>query len=796
MKVSRAWLNEFLCEPLSVEELLRLLPSLGFDVDSVEKLGPAFSGVVIGEVLEAGKHPNADRLSLCKVSDGKETFPVVCGAPNVAAGQKVAFARVGARLPGGSTISKAKIRGEESQGMICSTAELGLGADAAGILVLPPDAPLGADAAPLLGESDEALEVDVTANRPDCLSIRGLARELSILLKKPLKDIAAAAVPEDAGVAARPVEIIDPGLCRRYAGREFRGLRVGPSPGWLARRLESVGQKPINALVDVTNYVLFELGHPLHAFDADKLKGRIIVRRAKAGESLKALDEKVYALTPDDLVIADESGPVAIAGVMGGEPTGVTEKTVSCFLESAHFEPRSIRATSKRLGLRSDASYRFERGADVEAAGSALKRASALIAKLCRAKAGPAVDAYPGKAGRAPIEVTAEALNAVLGTSLKREEVGRTLAAIAERLEEKDGGWMFHPPSWRQDLADRQDLAEEVARYAGYDSIPDEAGPARPSSLPEPASVRAASAWRERLGGMGFFEAFTLDLIPEKALRWDEGLFAGAAVEVENPLSDDQARLRTSLFPGLLQSALHNVERGAAGLRLFELGRVYRLSPDGKSVEERTLCAGVLAGEHPPRPHWKLKPSPADFYDAKGVLEEVLGVGGPALMPCAGGTVFHPKACVGLKSGGRLAALAGQLDPRLLAAFDLGRRPVSGFVFDVDAFARSLARQGITPIGGISPFPSVVRDLSMVFDEGLPYGKIAEAIGDSRQDALNRLELVDQFTGKGIGQGKKSLTFRFTFGRPDRTLTDEEVNAVMQSVQAVLEAGFGGKLRS
>ena len=795
MRVSRSWLNEFLSEPLPLEELLRLFPSLGFDVDAVEKLGPAFTGIVIGEVLEAGKHSNADKLSLCKVTDGKETFSVVCGAPNVAAGQRVAFAKIGAKLPGGFTISKAKIRGEESHGMICSTAELGLGAEAAGILVLSPEAPLGSDAASLLGEQDEALEVDVTANRPDCLCVRGLARELSILLKKPLKDMPAVQVAEDPAVSTRPVEIADPALCRRYLGREFRGLRVGPSPGWLARRLESVGQKPINALVDITNYVLFELGHPLHAFDADKLRGPIQVRRAKAGESLKALDEKVYALAPSDLVIADESGPVAIAGVMGGEPTGVTGKTVSCFLESAHFEPRSVRATSKRLGLRSDASYRFERGADIEAAELALRRASALILKLCRAKAGPAVDAYPGKASRNPIEITTETVNGILGTSFPREEVGRILGAIAEKLEDQGGAWIFHPPSWRQDLSNRQDLAEEAARYSGYDSIPDEPGPARPSALPEPASVKTACALRGRLEGLGFNEAFALDLVAEEALRWEEGLFQGAAVEVDNPLSDDQARLRTSLFPGLLQSALHNLDRGIGNLRLFELGRVYRLSEDGKGVLERTLCAGLLVGEHPPAPHWRVKPAPADFYDAKGVLEELLAFlgAGAVLNPCAGGTVFHPKACVGLQSGGRLAALAGQLDPRLLQAFGLARKPVAAFVLDVDALA--LAASAERPVAAISPFPTVVRDLSMVFDEVLPFGKIAEAIGAPRRDALINFELVDQFTGKGIEGGKKSLTFRFTFSMPDRTLTDAEVHAAMEAIQAVLESGFGGRLR-
>ncbi|MBI5243187.1 MAG: phenylalanine--tRNA ligase subunit beta [Elusimicrobia bacterium] len=797
MRISRAWLNEFLAEPLPVPELLRLLPALGFDVDAVETLGPAFEGVVVGEVIEARKHPNADRLSLCKVTDGKESFGVVCGAPNVAAGQRVAFARVGAKLAGGLTISKANIRGEESQGMICSTAELGLGAESAGILVLCADAPLGSDAASLLAESDESLEVDVTANRPDCLSVRGLARELSILLGRPLNDLPSPSAAEDHGVPARPVEIEDPALCRRYIGREFRGLKVGPSPGWLARRLEAVGQKPINALVDISNYVLFELGHPLHVFDSDKLKGGIRVRRAKAGESIKALDGKIYALSPADIVIADETGPVAIAGVMGGEQTGVTEKTVSCFLESAHFDPRSIRATSRRLGLRSDASYRFERGADVEAAELAGRRASQLILKLCRAKAGPAVDAYPGRSARALIEVAPAALNAILGTSFPREAMARTLLAMDEKLEERGQGWLFHPPSWRQDLSIKQDLAEEVARYAGYDSIPDEPGPARPSALREPASVKAASLLRRRLEGLGFYEIFSADLVAEKALLWDEGLFDGAPVEVENPLAEDQARLRTSLFPGLLQSALYNLDRGAGNLRFFELGRAYRLCEDGKRVEERSLCAGILAGEHPPRPHWKVKPSPADFYDAKGVLESLLDAFGleARLKPCAGGSAFHPKACVGLDMGGRRIALAGRLDPRLLSAFDLAGRPVCAFVLDVSALA-SKAGRSQRPIEALSSFPSMVRDLSMTFPEEAAHSRIVEVIEGLPLEALANIELADLFTGKGIEEGRKSCTLRFTFSLPERTLVDEEVNGAMEKIVAALQSrSLMGRLR-
>ncbi|MEK7743399.1 MAG: phenylalanine--tRNA ligase subunit beta, partial [Elusimicrobiota bacterium] len=366
------------------------------------------------------KHPNADRLSLCKVSDGKAVLEVVCGAPNVAAGQVVAFAPPGARLPGGREIGRARIRGIESAGMICSSPELGLSGDGSGILVLPEATPLGMDAASLLGEKDLLLEVDITPNRPDCLSVYGLARELSVHAGLPLAPLDPPEPAQDAQLKTRPVEILEPDRCRRYLGREFHGLKVGPSPGWLCARLEAIGQKPINVLVDITNLVLFETGHPLHAFDSAKLRGSVRVRRAKAGESLKALDAKTYALDSEDLVIADDSGPVALAGVMGGEPTGVTQKTTACFLEAAQFTPGSVHKTSRRLGLRSESSYRFERGTSPETAELASRRASELILRLCGGKAAPLVDEYPGKVETKPISVSTASINAILGTTLTK----------------------------------------------------------------------------------------------------------------------------------------------------------------------------------------------------------------------------------------------------------------------------------------------------------------------------------------------------------------------------------------
>ncbi|MFA6091332.1 MAG: phenylalanine--tRNA ligase subunit beta [Elusimicrobiota bacterium] len=795
MKISHRWLSEFLPVPLSPDELLRMLPSLGFDVDSMEALGPAFSGVVIGHVLEVQKHPNADRLSLCRVSDGKEIYSVVCGAPNVAQGQRVPFALPGAKLPGGFLISKTKIRGVESLGMLCSTSELGLSGEASGILVLDEAVPVGADAAALLAEKDTVFEVEVTANRPDCLSVFGLAREIGVHLRKSLPPPRRAAVAEDASVRTRPVEIAEPELCGRYIGREFKNLRVGASPGWLARRLESVGQKPINALVDITNYALFEYGHPLHVFDTATLKGeKLFVRRARAQEKLPALDGKTYELQNSDLVIADESGPVALAGVMGSMPTGSTNKTTACFLEAAHFKPGSVRATSRRLGLRSESSYRFERGTDPECAALASARASELIMRLCgKPSAGAAVDAYPGRRETPSIRLNAADINRVLGTSLDNAQLRPLLSSLSERLEDSAEGWVLHPPSWRPDLCILQDVAEEVARHIGYDAIPDAPAPAALPAHPEPAIVKTCSTARALMAAQGFFEAVNYDLSSEAALAWCErGALRSA--QIGNPLSDEQARLRTSLWPALLRAAAHNVDRGAQNLRLFEIGRVYALGEDGKSVQEKTFLSALFLGESLARPHWRDKTRPADFYDAKGLLELLLPAS-QAPMPCEGGSIFHPKACVGASLNGAAMSWAGSLDPRLLAAFDLTGRPAAGLTVDLDALAELAGKAERRSPAAVSPFPSVVRDLSLLFPRTRSYGEIATALHGLSIAMLSRVELVDVFTGKGIAPEDRSLTLRLSFSSLERTLTDAEVAASMEKALALLQTELGGRLR-
>ncbi|MDE2237112.1 MAG: phenylalanine--tRNA ligase subunit beta, partial [Elusimicrobia bacterium] len=622
MKISLNWLKDWLPLELDARELSGRLTSLGFEVSSLEKRGPAFRGVVAAKILEVSKHPNADRLRLCLVDDGTSRLTVVCGAANVAAGQLVPLARVGATLPGGRTLSAAKIRGVESQGMLCSAAELGLSGDHSGILQLPPT-PLGGELAETLGPADEVLDVEVTPNRPDCLSHRGLARELAAFLKLPLKQAPASTPPAPAGQCPQ-VSIEAAKACPLYCARLISGVTVGPSPAWLAAKLEAVGLRPINNVVDVTNYVLLDLGQPLHAFDAARLAGPgLRVRFARAGESLAALDGKPYALSAEILVIADSARPVAIAGVMGGLETGVTEKTTSVILESACFAPPDIRRASRRLRLRSDSSYRFERGVDPEAVLEASERAAALIARL--GGKGSSVSA-PGIAGAPPpaakpIQASAERINGLLGSSFPEPQIEACLRGLGRLHPEGPGRWLLAPRSYRRDLESAADLAEEVARLAGYDSIPSQAAPVPPRAAKATPYESLARRCRSRLSAAGLLEACNYDFVCEKTLRLC-GLSSAEAPRLANPVSDEWTLLRPSLLPGLLQNAAGNLKHGAAAVKLFELGAQY--ARRGQAIEERRHLAGLLLGPLRER-CWKPELAPdLGFHDAKGLAQDLL----------------------------------------------------------------------------------------------------------------------------------------------------------------------------
>jgi phenylalanyl-tRNA synthetase beta chain len=798
MKISSNWLKEHLAHGLSVNELSVQLLKLGFEIAGVQHLGPTFSGVVVAKVLAKDKHPNADKLSVCLVDDGGKQWSVVCGAPNVAAGQTIAFARIGAVLPGNFKIEGRKLRGVESQGMICSRAELGLPKDNDGIWVMGEGPALGTDVGSLMGPADDVLEVEITSNRPDCLSHRGLARELAAALGKTLKPLSSTLAESLAKTVSVSVE--DSAACPFYGARLIEGVKVGESPAWLKTRLEAIGLRPINSVVDITNFVLHDVGQPLHAFDADKLAGgKIVVRRSKAGEKFLALDHKEYALPEGLLVIADGDQPVALAGVMGGEPSSVTAETTRVVLEGAYFAPSEVRRSSQKTRLRSDSSYRFERGADYAAAKDAAARAAALILQLAGGTAAKATEASAPRAARAPIKTSAARINSILGTTFAGAELLGTLKKIAAEFSGDDSSFVFAPPTWRHDLATANDLAEEVGRFLGYDRVPYTLSPLTPEAATITPVADSSRRLRARLSALGFSEAYNYDLLSEKALAAAR-LSSEGLPRVDNPLSEDWAVLRPSLLPGLLKNAQYNLSRGADAVRLFELGKAY--SQKEGAVSEQWRAAGILLGPVLDA-RWQSARAPrAGFPDAKAAVEELLsGLGAVTWAKPGEGAagrwvcdpLFHPSNSLRALLNGDPIATVGWLHPRTARAFDLEREGAVLFEANLEKIAARPTPR--TRFAEFSPLPVSRRDLALVVDKALPYGRVEETVRACAIAELQDVGLFDVYEGKNLPEGKKSLAIRLTFGRSDRTLLDSEVAAFVAKVVAALAEKLGAVLR-
>ncbi len=799
MKISYNWLKEHADLSLSVDDLCAHLLKLGFEVAERKRLGPTFIGVVVGRIVSRDKHPNADKLSVCVVDDGAQKWNVVCGAPNAAAGQTIAFARIGAVLPGDFKIGKAKLRGVESSGMICSRSELGLPKDVDGIWIMGEGPALGTDVGSLLGPTDDVLEVEIASNRPDCLSHRGLARELSAYFHQTLTTLTGAL--EEAPLSGKTsISVEDHEACPFYSARLIEGVKVGESPAWLKSRLEAIGLRPINSVADITNFILHDIGQPLHAFDADKLAGsKIIVRRSKAGEKLLALDHKTYNLPEGLLIIADAEKPVALAGVMGGEETAVTHATTRVLLEGAYFAPGEVRKSSQTTHLRSDSSYRFERGADPAAARGAAKRAAGLIVELAGGKAEPSVETgAPGPAA-APIGTTVARLNRILGTEFSNAETTACLKSIALDLKTEGDHLSFMAPSWRHDLLTANDLAEEVARFLGYEHVPYRMAPmsAKAARL-TPVETQSRRA-RARLAGLGLSEAYNYDLLSEKALVSCR-LSAEGQPRVAKPLSEDWAVLRPSLLPGLLKNAQYNLSRGADAARFFEIGKVY--ARRAQEVDEVWRAAGVLLGPVLDA-RWQPARSPrAGFHDAKAVVETLLEKAGTVRWskpgePGAGKTpsdpLFHPVNSLRALINGSPIATVGWLHPRVARAFDLERE--GAVIFDADLGWLADREEAPVRLRGFSALPVSRRDLALVVDKTMPYERVDSVVRSCALEALQEILLFDVYEGKGIPEDKKSLAVRLTFGRCDRTLTDAEVNAAVETITAALDRDLGARLR-
>ncbi len=795
MKILYSWLSDFIENPPSPEEAAAKLGRIGLKVEELHRTGAAFTGVCVGRIEKIDRHPNADKLSLVDVNDGKGVMRVVCGAKNIAVGQLIPFAKVGAMLAEGE-LKKARIRGVESEGMICSAGELGLeGYDNSGILVLPADAPLGADAMTLFPKADHALEVEMLPNQGYCLSHYALARELCVFYGLKLKE--APVFQGEARGEAVPVEIKVPDLCPRYGAVVMKGVKGARTPEWMAARLRAMGSNPKgNLLIDGSNYVMYELGQPTHCFDVAKLGGpKIIVRRALPGEMLKTLDGQDLKLDPGMMVIADASRPAALAGVMGGADTAVSDDTDMILIESARFHAPTVRQASKTTGLKSESSYRFERGTDPELPLKAARRLAALILEAAPgARVEQISDNCPVKYRPPVIEVAPARINAILGTGIADGEIEACLKALQPRL--RDGKpWQFEAPSYRQDIEMINDVAEEVARYIGYDVIPPVT---RMPMLPSAVTPQwtAAAELKQGLAALGFSEVYNYDFVSAKELKVC-GAAPETALEVKNPLSSDFQYLRPALLPGLLKTLRYNLNRGRETVLVFEAGTAYARRDGGKA--EEVYCAGLMYGEYPEGGSWRGGAAKADFYHLKGVLARLFsGKGGFRYeKPRKAPAYYQPGLCLEMKLGGSCAGYLGKLSREAAAAADLKDDAV--FLFEVPLSCLAQAGktefwQKVVKVKPVSQFPQSWRDLSVVLDEKHEWGELERSFSGVQDLASARL--VDVYKGKNIPAGQRSLTVRFTFSSMEKTLNDAEVGARMTAIQDKLARSFGAKLRA
>jgi phenylalanyl-tRNA synthetase beta chain len=803
MRVPIGWLAEWIALEMSPEALAERLTMGGIEVDAIERSGPDLSALRVGLVLERTAHPNADRLSVCRVDSGEgEPASVVCGASNVAAGQKVAFAPHGTRLPDGTAIKRSRIRGVVSNGMICSTVELGTGDDADGILVLDAAAPVGVPLSEVLQAGDITLELSLTPNRGDCASLLGIAREVRAHFGGDLCEPETAPVegqtPIEGEVAVEIEALAD---CHLYVARVVHDVRVGASPDWLVRRLESIGQRSINNVVDVTNLVLFEFGQPIHAFDLATLRGHgVRVRSANEGEKLVTLDGEDRELDPDDLVIADDERAVALAGVIGGVETEVREGTTSVLIESAHFAPARVRRAARRHGLKTEASYRFERGVDRAGVRRAADRVARLIAEVAGGSVRAGALEVTGSAPVVcdPIVLRADRLNRVLGTAIAADEVRALLARLdIQHGGETDGADAYRVPSHRNDLARPEDLIEEVGRIYGYDRI----SATRPSAPVAPVSVPALRTLAERVRD-AFQAAGLIECMMVPFARSDDldRLDIGGedprrrVVTLSNPVLEGEAQMETTLVPGLLRAAQRNLSRQVDAMQLFTLSRVFFAQPGPELPEERLCAAAVLTrGE---RAHWwKAGPEPPLFFEAKGIAERVLLELGREVESAAepGEPYHHPGASCPLRVEGRSVGSVGELHPDVAARFEVDA-PCAVLELDLSA----LAELGPTcaQYEEISRQPHVTRDIAVLLDRDTPAGELLAAVRKTGGAELVHARLFDRYEGEGVPSGRKSLAFRLVFQRRDRTLVDAEVNRMVDRVVKMLTHRFGGELRN
>ncbi|WP_298269272.1 phenylalanine--tRNA ligase subunit beta [Geobacter sp.] len=801
MIITYNWLKEFVDCNLPAEELADLLTMLGLEVEAIRHVGGGLDDVVVALVESKDRHPNADKLSLCKVNNGREILDVVCGAQNFKAGDKVALAQVGAVLPGDFKIKRSKIRGEESCGMLCSEKELGLSAESSGIMILSPDLPLGVPLFDALGLKDTIFEVGLTPNRSDCLSVVGIAREVAAKLGKKLNlprvDVVEAgkSVQEFASVT-----IEAPELCPRYTARYISGCTVAPSPAWLVKRLESVGMRSINNVVDVTNYVLMEYGHPLHAFDADRLDGaKIVVRRAADGERFVTLDGQERVLDASDLTIRDARRGVALAGIMGGENSEIHQSTTNILLESAYFNPSAIRKTSKRLGLHTESSHRFERGADVNILLIALDRAAALIAELAGGStARGVIDEYPTKIISCTIDFRADRCNELLGIVLSAQDIRGIFESLDfEVMECAPGQFKVTVPTYRVDLEREIDLIEEVARLNGYEKIPVTMPKARVFSDRPTRHQRYERQLRSLMVGEGFTEIITFSFMSPAVfdkLLLDASDPRRNVVRLRNPLVEEQSVMRTTLLSGMLETASSNINHRSLDLCMFELRRIYQPVADQELPHEPLYLAGLITGLRRPA-GWGEEKLPADFFDAKGVVEVVLDAFGIPAVTYSASSVdpfYHPgKSCV-VNSSGEILGSLGEIHPDVQDNFGITQKV---YYFELN-FEKLLSKASPrVTVKAPSRFPDTFRDIAMLLAEDTPAASVIGTIMGLKIREIESSSVFDLYKGASIPQGQKSLAVRIRYRSSEKTLTDDEVGVLHRRVIDALVKKLGVSIR-
>ncbi len=811
MKVSLSWLREYVPVTMATEDLCDNLTMIGLEVEAVENRYGSLDNVVVSRIIDIKPHPNADKLSLCQVDvGGGQVLSIVCGAPNAALGLVIPCALPGATLPNGVTIKKGKLRGELSEGMLCSASELGLSLEKSGIMELETQTAPGTPLVQALGLQDATIELSVTPNRPDCLSIIGVAREVGAFssprskVSYPQPDIAEPSRSYGKIGEYTSVEILNPELCPRYAARLVFDVKVGPSPFWLQDRLISVGLKPINNIVDVTNFIMMETGQPLHAFDFDRLSGnRIVVRAANDGESFTTLDNRTHTLDRDMLMICDGEKPVALAGVMGGLNSEIQDDTTRVLIESAYFNPACIRKTSKKTALSTDAAYRFERGIDPEGTIYALNRAASLITTMGQGNlVDGIIDAYPAPIPSRDIVMSVKALNKRLGTDLKRDEIKSCLEAVELGVTVADDDTLkVQAPPFRVDLERAEDLSEEVARIWGYSNIKTTFPPIPAEAVSPAANIEVKNAIRTLFTGFGFYEAINYSFIHLSScekLRIPEGDSRRVLIDIVNPLSEDQSVMRTSLVPGLLQNVEYNNSRQVRDLSLFEIGKVFFKQSHSELADEVEMVAGVMTGNAVEQA-WSGKDRACDFYDLKGVLEgffKALFIDNVTFEPLAAEEChyFRKGYAAKLSVNGKAMGTAGKIHADVLDAFDI-RQDV--FLFEIrlkDIVDLVTDERNAAPI---PRYPFVARDVTIVCADTVKAGDILATIRNSGEKILEQVRLIDLYTGEPIPSGKKSLSFRMTYRDMEKTLKDKDVNKVHTKITDMLlkefDAGLSGQ---